>query len=104
MIEIWPSGTEEWDVEYVYSSPYYALHKADLISLRVDKHFVKPVTIDQWVVIVYEAEKFYTKQNVAQTVKDFVHGCNAVGAGEAFIPPYVCRSPMLNDLLRCHRS
>lgn len=47
---------------------------------RVDKRFVKPVSIDRWVVIVYEQQRRFGEQAARDMVAGLIESCRDVGA------------------------
>lgn len=47
---------------------------------RVDKRFVKPVSIDRWVVIVYEQQRRFGEQAARDMVASLIESCRDVGA------------------------
>ncbi|KAI5983309.1 argonaute-like protein [Pisolithus marmoratus] len=48
-------------------------------SVRVDKRFFRPATIDRWIVVVYERQQHFTQQSAQDVINGLVQCCCDVG-------------------------
>lgn len=69
-----------------------ALACASDSSNRIDKKFYQPATIERWVVVIYEREQRFRRQNAEEMVAGFVSMFRAVGS---------CHHAMLPSCSEC---
>ena len=46
---------------------------------RIDKLLYKPVSIDNWIAVIYESRRHFNERVADKMVTDLVRGCEAVG-------------------------
>jgi hypothetical protein len=50
-----------------------------IFRCRVDKRFVKPSTIERWVVVIYERSARFGEGPAREMITGLIQGCQAVG-------------------------
>jgi eukaryotic translation initiation factor 2C len=55
----------------------------------IDKKLYRPAQIDEWAIVVYERQNRFNAESAQTLIRDFISGCNAVGA---------CAFPLLSHV------
>ena len=62
------------------STLHYKCPVHSLAIRRVDKRFIKPSTIERWVVVVYERQQRFGPQQAQEMIRGLIASCEQVGA------------------------